>query len=498
MQKRKRTRSKPGFMKLTRKTLRAHAPLRLCVKALVICAAALNAPAAEVSKAPVPKSPYIAVVYRYADTLLEKGRDTYGPQKTGLFLSALDRATLTPLTNRPPAPEGVRELDRVGASDGPLVGANLQHDENLLRLLYFLSELTTKPKYRDAADAALKWFFQNAASTATSALPWGDDGSWDVINDIPMAATEDKNGTHHFFRPWLLWDRCFALAPEASKRFALSLADHPRADSCRQAGFYIRTWAAAFAQTKDEQFLKAIERQIPKAVEASLQLKSSLPASTLSLAIDCNGAAHLVPERIVKETRNARDVRPRLDSSLSLDSMLRELAAIDQRVFTFSANLKSSGGFQTTGKREPRTPMWNARSGSQTTAQVAMMCVSRYDNAATLGHRDLFLAAADAYLDSLPGDNEDIWPGTFGHAISLQIAAWRHTAKPIYLERARKFADLAIEKFFGTNALPRASFKSEHYESITGADTLVLALAELHLQVLHITAVRCPPNTLDR
>jgi hypothetical protein len=127
-----------------------------------------------------------------------------------------------------------------------------------------------------------------------------------------------------------------------------------------------------------------------------------------------------------------------------------------------------------------------------------MMCVSRYDNAATLGHRALFLAAADAYLDSPPDDNQDIWPGTFGHAISLQIAAWRHTAKPVYLERARMFADVAIERFFGTNALPRASFKSEHYESITGADTLVLALAELHMQVLHITAVRCPPNTLDR
>jgi hypothetical protein len=127
-----------------------------------------------------------------------------------------------------------------------------------------------------------------------------------------------------------------------------------------------------------------------------------------------------------------------------------------------------------------------------------MMCVSRYDNTGKTGYRALLVAAADAYLHSLPADGEDIWPGTFGHAISLQIAAWRHTAKPVYLERARQFGDIAIEKFFGTNALPRASFKSDHYESITGADTLVLALAELHLQVLHITAVRCPPNTIDR
>src|SRR5207247_5729709 len=85
-----------------------------------------------------------------------------------------------------------------------------------------------------------------------------------------------------------------------------------------------------------------------------------------------------------------------------------------------------------------------------------------------------------------------------GHAISLELAAWRHSANRIYMERARRLGDWAVEKFWGTNALPRASLKTEHYEAITGADTLALALLELHLNILHITAVRCPPNTIDR
>src|SRR5262245_14985371 len=170
------------------------AALCLCVKWLLFSLVALSAQSAEPPKAPVPKSPYIAVVYRYADTMLEKGRDTYGPQATGLFLSALDRATLAPLTNRPAAPAGVRESDRVGAPDGPLVGANPQHDENLLRLLYLLSELTTKPKYRDAANDALKWFLQNARSSATDLLPWGEHMSWDVASDKFIAANGNENG----------------------------------------------------------------------------------------------------------------------------------------------------------------------------------------------------------------------------------------------------------------------------------------------------------------
>jgi len=440
---------------------------------------------AELPKAPVPKSPYIAVVYRYADTMLEKGRDTYGPQKTGLFLSAIDRTTLAPLTNRPPTPTGIRETDRLGAKGGPLAGANPQHDENLLRLLYLLSDLTAKPKHRDAANAGLKWFLQNARFPATDLLPWGEQQSWDVLADQPIAANDNANGAHAFLRPWLLWERCFEVAPEESKRVALGLSKTAAADSPRQAGFLIRTWATAYAQTKDHQFLAAIETLLQRCERDRHSATGSIfnnagTASGLSLAIDCDGAAHLVSE--------------------PLASRLRILAAHEDETFcTLPHDLKKARGFVASTKpTESSTLLWTAQSGGPTTAQVGMMCVSRYDNTGKIGYRGLLVAAADAYLNSLPADGEDIWPGTFGHAISLQIAAWRHTAQPAYMERARLFADTAINGFFGTNALPRASLKSEHYESITGADTLVLALAELHLQVLHITAVRCPPNTIDR
>ena len=52
--------------------------------------------------------------------------------------------------------------------------------------------------------------------------------------------------------------------------------------------------------------------------------------------------------------------------------------------------------------------------------------------------------------------------------------------------------------FFQDSPLPRASLKTDHYENTTGADTLVLSLAELHLSTRTITAVRTPANTIDR
>ena len=86
---------------------------------------------------------------------------------------------------------------------------------------------------------------------------------------------------------------------------------------------------------------------------------------------------------------------------------------------------------------------------------------------------------------------------TVGHAISLQVAAWRSTAQQRYLDRARYFGDYALKTIFDA-PLPRANASSKRYESIAGADTLALAMVELHLNILGITAVRCPPNTIDR
>ena len=463
----------------------------------------------------IPASPFIGVVYKYAEAMIEHGIDTHGPQKTGLFLSALDRKTLGPLKTRPSAPGGIREGDRPGPAGGPLVGANPHLDENLLRLLYFLTELSAEDRYAQAADNALKWFFENAQSPQTGLLPWGEHLSWNVITDEIASGHPDP--VHEFARPWLLWPRCFELAPDASKRFALGLwnsqiADHktgafnrhadfhksapaPGMDFARHAGFYIRTWAEAYAYTKDRQFLSAIKvllsRYVKKRrpdnglIELTAGVPNAAPALSLSLAIDCDGAARKVPE--------------------PLRTALRKFARREDGVFcALPHDLKGKGGFVVgldlaTAKPDGSfSSLWDAKYGGFTTAAVAMMCVSRYHNTGLVGYRDLIVAAADAYMDSVPGTGADAWPMTFGHAISLELAAFGATARKEYHDRAYRLGEIAIEKFFDDSPLPRASLKTDHYESITGADTLALALAELHLSTLAITAVRAPVNTIDR
>ena len=140
--------------------------------------AATNPPVAPV---PVPSSPYLPRIYRYVDTLLEDSKQT----------------------------------------------ANLHHHQNFLRLLYTLTDLSTKPKYRDAADAALRIWLDNVPSS------------------------DDK-----ITRPWMLWNRCFEIAREPSTRFALAMVKN---QTTNHPGFYLRACSAAYAHTTNAVFLQAIE-----------------------------------------------------------------------------------------------------------------------------------------------------------------------------------------------------------------------------------------------
>src|SRR5437868_11095097 len=55
-----------------------------------------------------PRTNLLAVVRGYADAMIEHGRDVYGPQKSGLLLSALDRNPIGLLKVRPAPPGGIR------------------------------------------------------------------------------------------------------------------------------------------------------------------------------------------------------------------------------------------------------------------------------------------------------------------------------------------------------------------------------------------------------
>lgn len=433
----------------------------------------------------------LAVVRRYADAMLEHGRDVYGPRKSGLFLSALDRRKLKPLDIRPDPPGGVRREDRAGLPWRKLTGANPHNDENLLRVLYALSEITSDARYRDAADGSIRWFFEHAQSPVTGLLPWGEHLAWDVLLDRPISSSTEF--THEFARPWVLWDKSFELAPGPSKQFALGLWNHQIAnqktgafdrhapydrhgprdgkDFARHAGFYIHTWAHAYNRTHDETFLTAIEVLL-----ARCERKRTAPDGTQQATLgplDLESAAALVPD--------------------PLASTLREFARDEDRLILADLQ-KQFGGAD--GKLRFK-PTWQAGYSSGVAADWAMFGIARNEQTKSTAFRDLVVVVAHAYVDALPDEDIDVWPMSFSHVISAQVAAYRLTGDAVYLEQARRFARVAVDQYFQDSPLPRASFKTDHYETITGGDSLALALLEVHAAAENFKQT-VPLNTIDR
>jgi hypothetical protein len=86
---------------------------------------------------------------------------------------------------------------------------------------------------------------------------------------------------------------------------------------------------------------------------------------------------------------------------------------------------------------------------------------------------------------------------SFGHVISAEVAAYRFTGRDLYLKEAQRFARMAIDMFWQDHALPRASLKTGHYETLSGADSLALALLDVHAAANNVK-VEIPSNAIDR
>jgi len=441
---------------------------------------------------------YLAVVKAYADAMMEHGRDVYGPTRSPLFAATLDRKTLKLPETPPSAIQGIRPNDRT------LTGANPMHDLNLYQVFYALTKVTGDKRYAAAADESLKWFFDHCQSLATGLFAWGEHLGWDFNTEAVLAGREN----HEFYRPWVLWDRSFELSPEACHRFATGLWEHQIADHKeglfsrhaayskhrpdtrsefpRHGGFYIATWAAAYQHTKDPEMLKAIavltdsfERRRNKETgaipAASKSPDLSWPPSELSLAVDLwDGAARVPADLAAKQPACASrsdEVFLKLPHDLG--------PAGKGFVWTASASDHKAGSPGGGSKQRSYTDTWATGYGEGTDAQVAMLCLLRFQQVKLDGYRRLVLGAADRYLKSEPKESVVLYPGAMGDAIALLLAAHRLTRQNQYIDRADAFAKRSIQVFFSGSPLPRASSKHDHYEAITRADTLAIKLLTL-------------------
>jgi len=477
------------------------------MKALFAILLALGAPLAPLCG---QTNCYLDVVRRFADTMIEHGRDKYGPIHTAMFMSVLDRKTLSPPSKLPPAPGGVRQGDRCDC-----YGSNLQHQFNFLRCLEALTELTGESKYREAAEQAVLDTFRYAQSETTGLMGWGEHLWWDAREDKVSSLNPERKLIHETKRSFPYWPLLFARNPEAAKRFALGLWEHQIRDQKtgdfsrhaywdrhgpsgqhsfpKEGSYMLDVWSRAYADTRDAVYLKAIDvltrRYLGKINQRGLlehgeyDPQRCIPIEMLYLAIHGHESAQRLPPG---------ELREKLERLCAeIDRGFQGLPHEPKGRGFIRACFTDTGEPQPWRKDKPNSPSgwsppWESGYGLRISAEFAVKSYDRYrqlsDGAVKTKYRQFILDTADAYETQEPPAGVDLWPRDFGYVIYCQLAAHNLAGDAKYLDRARHFADKALAVFFdGNSPLPRASVKSRHYESVTMSDVLLYALLRLDL-----------------
>jgi len=438
---------------------------------------------------------HLDAIRAYADCLLTKGRDRYGSVHSPLFAEALDRETLAILDGDRLRHVAAITRDQWGLRphDRMLGGANPQHCQNLFQVLYALTAITGEPKYAREADRSLRWFLKHCQSPKTGLFYWGEHAGWDLSSDKPGEYA--SGNTHEFFRPWVLWDRCWKLSPDACRRFALGLwehqiVDHETGDYSRHAfidrhgpgrgspyprhgGFYVLTWAKAYHQTGDVVYLKAI-RAVVRGLERDRRGKGMVISRDrksgtrrpfdISLVISLDAAVPLLPDDLAAELRKIADRNDR-----AAEEEFRTVREVDHA----SRNHSDASG--------PTVNLWSSGYGSYggEIAGSANVRLERYRQTKGKHFRVAAVAAADRYLASEIDLSFPVHPGTVGKVVWLLVGVHEITEDQRYLNRADHFADQSMKLFLDDCPLPKASHTHNHYEAISGADTLIMALLRL-------------------
>jgi len=145
------------------------------------------------------------------DTLIDHGRDVYGPVQSPLFMSVIDTKILVS-PEKPDAYDSLLRLEGRITRRGER-GSNVWHDQALLHTMYQVSNLTGDKRYAREADRCLDYFLKNCHKK-NDLLIWGSHIHWDCYQD---QLGGDK-GPHEILVTLPLWKEMYRINPEAIRK----------------------------------------------------------------------------------------------------------------------------------------------------------------------------------------------------------------------------------------------------------------------------------------
>lgn len=515
---------------------RARPPARrACLLALALFSTCCNALAAESGATAAPPD-FLPIVQRFADAMLENSRSRLPDPQLALFPIVLTRDTYE-------IPKGkVQNLNTARVPQEFKHTANPHHDQNIYQVLYALSELTGEAKYAREADRVLGYFLKTCRDARYGFFCWGEHLGWDVRTNEPGGfppADRANAMIHEFYRPWIFWEKSFALAPEQCVRFAQALwkfqINHKGGDLSysrhaqlakgdepsrrgyefpRHGGFYIATWAAAYRSNQDPQMLEAIaalvgffeKRRDPQTgaiphytghefLKSGQGAQNVYTPSNVSFTVDLHDAAQGLPAALKARMLALAESQDKVVLAMTHDPgpggkgfvMFSRPETLEPTEY-WSKAVDITNGLPP--RRAPYSGGWrSAYVGQYPHTWIMPSLTARFAQNQNPGFKRLILACADNYLVAEPdfqpdktGRPPDIEAGVIGNVILVLNSAYKITRDSKYLARSEWFGTWAVKNFWpDQHPLPRASVHENVYSAASRSDTLVMALLETWL-----------------
>lgn len=146
----------------------------------------------------------LKLVERYAQTMLAAAQDSYSGQNTPLLANGINMIDGSPLLWK-----------NADGTDNIL--SNFSAQQNFMRLLVGLSELTGKPEYKEQAKANVRYYFDHYQDPVGGLLFWGGHRFID-LNTLEPLGVGDKNMVHELKNGYPFYDLMYDVNPAATTR----------------------------------------------------------------------------------------------------------------------------------------------------------------------------------------------------------------------------------------------------------------------------------------
>lgn len=459
-----------------------------------------------------PGEPYLDIVRKFADTLIEKGRDRYGPKKTALWCGVikLDDFSVPQDAKDAPIMKGFRAQDRA------VGGCNLHHDVSTLYTFRALSRITGDPKYQTAVVDYLRDYLAVAQHPRSGLIAWGEHMYYELYGDIVHQDYGRSGRSHELVEYTPPWDLLYEVDPKATARAIEGIKYHffgedpartgwmfnrhgswdgrysvPKNSQpwIKHAGLFAYSYAFLYSKTQHE------DAKIRQMGTSQLYWNNRNPQTNLApvcLPVPNGGNGHLQSDMTSFTTHSYFLLKAgQIDPT---NAAAREHAMIMLKAFAKYSWDEQAGTYRDavngdgTPNVEPDPKKLAAKSTNPWSCTYGNAGLLRFGRIAAYASRTendaecLLIARRCAAILKATPLPQAFTPEEVGFGIHLNLDLFDQTGEKTYVTEASNLARIAVEKLWSDGLFRRVP-GDRFYESKVGPGDLASALLRLSLRL---------------